>query len=174
MAIKTYRPTTQTLRYRTTLVNDDITTKKPHKPLVEPKTAHRRTAQFRQYHHVVSWRREQAQTAPDRFQARQARHSGDRGFDRIRSEPFGAHRAAELCGWREALHPSAGWIEGWTERLSVVPMPTFWSAMRCRCATFRPARPSTTSSCGPARARRWCARRAVRRSWSRKKATTRW
>src|ERR1700760_1094600 len=37
MAIKTYRPTTQTLRYRTTLVNDDITTKHPHKPLVEPK-----------------------------------------------------------------------------------------------------------------------------------------
>src|SRR6202158_3487025 len=37
MAIKTYRPTTQTLRYRTTIVNDDITTKHPHKPLVEPK-----------------------------------------------------------------------------------------------------------------------------------------
>jgi large subunit ribosomal protein L2 len=37
MPIKTYRPTTQTLRYRTTLVNDDITTKHPHKPLVEAK-----------------------------------------------------------------------------------------------------------------------------------------
>ena len=37
MAIKTYRPTTQTLRFRTTIVNDDITTKDPHKPLVEPK-----------------------------------------------------------------------------------------------------------------------------------------
>jgi len=37
MAIKTYRPTTQTLRYQTTLVNDDLTTKKPYKPLVEPK-----------------------------------------------------------------------------------------------------------------------------------------
>src|SRR3981081_3873533 len=37
MAIKTYRPTTQTLRYRTTLVTDDITSKKPHKPLVEGK-----------------------------------------------------------------------------------------------------------------------------------------
>ena len=37
MAIKTYRPTTQTLRYQTTLVNDDITTNKPFKPLVEPK-----------------------------------------------------------------------------------------------------------------------------------------
>src|SRR4030081_2291561 len=37
MAIKTYRPTTQTLRYRTTIVNDDITAKNPHKPLVEKK-----------------------------------------------------------------------------------------------------------------------------------------
>jgi large subunit ribosomal protein L2 len=37
MAIKTYRPTTQTLRYRTTIVNDDITTRNPHKPLIEPK-----------------------------------------------------------------------------------------------------------------------------------------
>ena len=37
MAIKTYRPTTQTLRYRTTLVNDDLTTNKPHKALIEPK-----------------------------------------------------------------------------------------------------------------------------------------
>jgi large subunit ribosomal protein L2 len=37
MAIKTYRPTTQTLRFRTTLANDEITTKEPYKPLVEPK-----------------------------------------------------------------------------------------------------------------------------------------
>jgi large subunit ribosomal protein L2 len=38
MAIKTYRPTTQTLRFRTTLVNADLTTSKPYKPLVEPKS----------------------------------------------------------------------------------------------------------------------------------------
>jgi large subunit ribosomal protein L2 len=37
MPIKTYRPTTQTLRYRTTIVNDDITTMRPHKPLLEKK-----------------------------------------------------------------------------------------------------------------------------------------
>src|SRR5258708_17672462 len=37
MPIKTYRPTTQTLRYGTTIVNDDMTTKNPHKPLLEPK-----------------------------------------------------------------------------------------------------------------------------------------
>src|ERR1700690_81514 len=37
MPIKTYRPTTQTLRYRTHLTTDDITSSKPHKPLVEGK-----------------------------------------------------------------------------------------------------------------------------------------
>src|ERR1700748_3246347 len=37
MAIKTYRPTTQTLRYRTTLSSADLTTDRPPKPLTEPK-----------------------------------------------------------------------------------------------------------------------------------------
>jgi large subunit ribosomal protein L2 len=37
MAIKTYRPVTPTRRFTTTLVNDDLTTSKPHKPLTEPK-----------------------------------------------------------------------------------------------------------------------------------------
>jgi large subunit ribosomal protein L2 len=34
MAIKTYRPITPTLRFQTSLVNDDITTNEPHKPLL--------------------------------------------------------------------------------------------------------------------------------------------
>jgi large subunit ribosomal protein L2 len=34
MPIKTYRPITPTLRFQTTLVNDDITTDKPYKPLL--------------------------------------------------------------------------------------------------------------------------------------------
>src|SRR5580692_8564250 len=34
MAIKTYRPITPTLRFQTALVNDDLTTSKPHKPLL--------------------------------------------------------------------------------------------------------------------------------------------
>jgi len=38
MPIKTYRPITPTLRFKTTLVNDDITTDKPHKPLLVAKT----------------------------------------------------------------------------------------------------------------------------------------
>src|SRR6202161_4877059 len=54
MAIKTYRPTTQTLRYRTTIVNDDITTKHPHKPLVEPK---QRTGGRRNSGDITIWHR---------------------------------------------------------------------------------------------------------------------
>jgi large subunit ribosomal protein L2 len=37
MAIKTYRPITPTQRFKTTLVNEEITTNRPHKPLLEPK-----------------------------------------------------------------------------------------------------------------------------------------
>lgn len=37
MAIKTYRPVTSTLRFQTTLVKDEVTAERPHKPLVEPK-----------------------------------------------------------------------------------------------------------------------------------------
>jgi len=37
MAIKTYRPTTPTRRYHTTLVRDEITSEKPLKSLVEPR-----------------------------------------------------------------------------------------------------------------------------------------
>ncbi len=38
MPIKSFRPITPTLRFQTKLVNDDITTSKPHKPLLAPKT----------------------------------------------------------------------------------------------------------------------------------------
>jgi large subunit ribosomal protein L2 len=46
MAIKTYRPITPTLRFKTSLVNDDITTNVPHKPLLvtRPRTGGRRNA----------------------------------------------------------------------------------------------------------------------------------
>jgi large subunit ribosomal protein L2 len=52
MAIKTYRPTTQTLRFQTTLVNDDLTTSKPFKPLTEPK---KRTGGRRNSGDITSW-----------------------------------------------------------------------------------------------------------------------
>ena len=52
MPIKTYRPRTQTLRYRTSVTTDDITSKKPHKPLTEPK---QRTGGRRNSGDITSW-----------------------------------------------------------------------------------------------------------------------
>ncbi len=46
MPIKTYRPITPTLRFKTSLVNDDLTTDQPHKPLlaVKQRTGGRRNS----------------------------------------------------------------------------------------------------------------------------------
>jgi large subunit ribosomal protein L2 len=54
MAIKTYRPTTQTLRYRTTLSSEDITSTRPYKKLIEPKL---RTGGRRNSGDITSWHR---------------------------------------------------------------------------------------------------------------------
>src|SRR5579864_6918781 len=54
MAIKTYRPVTSTRRFQTTLVNDDITTRQPYKPLTEPK---QRTGGRRNRGDVTIWHR---------------------------------------------------------------------------------------------------------------------
>ena len=52
MAIKTYRPTTQTLRFRTTLSSEGITTNRPFKPLIEPK---QRSGGRRNSGDITSW-----------------------------------------------------------------------------------------------------------------------
>ena len=52
MAIKTYKPRTETLRFKTTIVNDDLTTNRPYKPLTEPK---KRTGGRRNSGDITSW-----------------------------------------------------------------------------------------------------------------------
>ncbi|MGE5326002.1 MAG: 50S ribosomal protein L2, partial [Deltaproteobacteria bacterium] len=52
MAIKTYRPVTPTLRFQTTLVNEELTTDRPHKPLVVSKN---RTGGRRNQGDITSW-----------------------------------------------------------------------------------------------------------------------
>ncbi|HJT01381.1 MAG TPA: 50S ribosomal protein L2 [Terriglobales bacterium] len=54
MAIKTYRPVTSTLRFQTTLVNEELTSDRPHKPLTEPK---RRTSGRRNQGDLTIWHR---------------------------------------------------------------------------------------------------------------------
>ena len=52
MAIKTYRPTTPTMRFQTTLVNDELTTDRPHKPLTKAKMG---TGGRRNSGDITSW-----------------------------------------------------------------------------------------------------------------------
>jgi large subunit ribosomal protein L2 len=54
MAIKTYRPITPTLRFKSSQVNDDLTTNRPHKPLTEPK---KRTGGRRNSGDLTIWHR---------------------------------------------------------------------------------------------------------------------
>jgi large subunit ribosomal protein L2 len=54
MAIKTYRPVTSTLRFQTKLVNEELTSQRPHKPLTEPK---QRTSGRRNRGDITIWHR---------------------------------------------------------------------------------------------------------------------
>jgi large subunit ribosomal protein L2 len=54
MAIKTYRPTTPSLRFKTTLTNDELTTNRPHKPLTSIKL---RTGGRRNGGDITIWHR---------------------------------------------------------------------------------------------------------------------
>ena len=92
MAIKTYRPITPTLRFKTSLVNDDLTTDKPHKPLLTVTQAHRRTPQHGRPDHPPSGRRAQAEAAPDRFQARKVWRSG-----RVATIEYDPNRSARIA-----------------------------------------------------------------------------
>ena len=99
---------------------------------------------------VVARRRPQAQLPDHRLQARQARHPGDGLDGRVRPEPLGAHRAADLRRRREALHPAAGGPRSRATRSSPATTSTSCRATRCRSRTSRSARRCTTWSCGPA------------------------
>ena len=111
MPIKIYKPTSPARRYHTVLVNDDITTSKPHKPLCEK----------------LDQSGDATITASSRPGGAAAATSGCTGSsissatsttsregrdDRIRPEPLGAHRADHVCRRREALHPAARGHEG--------------------------------------------------------------
>ncbi|HZR33282.1 MAG TPA: 50S ribosomal protein L2 [Terriglobales bacterium] len=54
MAIKTFRPITSTLRFQTTLVNEELTTDRPHKPLT---VAKQRISGRRNRGDITVWRR---------------------------------------------------------------------------------------------------------------------
>ena len=113
MGIKTFRPKTHSLRFKTVIdYKQDLTTDEPHKPLLEPKNRINGRNNYGQIDGSASRRRKQEALSHHRFQARQGRHSREGRNDRVRSEPFGVHRAAELRRRRAPLHSAAGRAEG--------------------------------------------------------------
>ena len=112
MAIKTYRPVTPTRRFTTSTVNDDLTTNRPHKPLTEPK---QRIGGRRNSGDLTIWHRGGGHKRKLRvidFKRDKFGIPAVGRLDRVRSQPLGAHCAAELRRWRKALHHLPGGIEG--------------------------------------------------------------
>ena len=96
MAIKTYRPVTPSRRFTTTTVNDDLTTNRPYKPLTEPK---QRTGGRRNSGDLTIWHRGGGHKRKLRIIDFKRDKFGDSRhcrLDRVRSQPLGAYRAAEL------------------------------------------------------------------------------
>ena len=130
----------------------------------------RRPQQQRPHHHPPPGRRPQAALSDHRLQAQQGRRARQGALDRVRPQPLGPDRAAALCRRREALHPGAHPPDRRRDR-RVGRRRRHPARQRAAAGRrSRPAPPSTTSSCGPDRAARWCARPAARRSWSPRRA----
>ena len=124
--------TTPTRRFQTYLTREDITKDTPEKSLVEGKKRTGGRDCARPDLEPLHRRRRQAGLSHHRFQARQSRCRGQGGGDRIRSEPLGAHCAAALRRWREALHHLPGRSRSGPHGELRVRKRTFWSAMHCR------------------------------------------
>ena len=78
MPIKSYRPTTPTRRFQTSVLRDEITRQQPEKSLVQGKSEFGRAQQHGFDLDLVPRRRPQAALPGGRFQARQDRRAGQR------------------------------------------------------------------------------------------------
>ena len=96
MAIKTYRPVTPTLRFQTSLVNDDLTTDQPHKPLLvtRKRTGGRRNTGDLTIRHHGGGHKQKLRIID--FKREKFWSTGQSGHHRVRSGPLGSHRAGAL------------------------------------------------------------------------------
>ena len=112
MAIKTMKPTTPARRYQTYSTFEEITATEPEKSLTKPVKKNGRPQQPRPSDEPSPRRRAQAQVPRRRLPPRQDGHPRQGEDHRVRPEPLGAHRAAELRRRREALHRGPRGPEG--------------------------------------------------------------
>ena len=116
MPLRGYKPTSAGRRFMTRSTFEEITTREPYKPLLEPHEAGLRPQQPGSPHRPPSRRRREAPLPDHRLQARQARRAGEGRDGRVRPEPLGPHRAPPLPGRREALHAPAARPQGGRRR----------------------------------------------------------
>ena len=107
MPLRSYKATSPGLRQMTRSTFEEITTKEPHKPLLEPQNRGSGRNNAGPAHGPPSRRRREAALPQDRLQARQARRARPARDDRVRPEPLRADRPAPLPRRREALHAPA-------------------------------------------------------------------
>jgi large subunit ribosomal protein L2 len=171
MPIKTYRPITPTLRFQTTLVNDDLTTEQAAQAAADgrKRTGGRRNSGDLTIRHqggghkqklrLIDFKREKygvpgkvatIEYDPNRSARIALVHYND-GEKRYILQPVGLK-----VGMKVSSGPDADILVGNALPLKNIPAGTVVHAI---------------SSCGRARARRWRGRPGRRRSWSIRKAT---
>ena len=116
MPLRSYKPTSAGRRFMTRSTFEEITTKEPYKPLLEPQKRGSRPQQPGPADRPPSRRRREAALPHHRLQARQDRRAGQARHDRVRPEPVGPDRPAPLPRRREALHAPAARPQGGRRR----------------------------------------------------------
>ena len=109
MANRKTRPTSPGRRFGTYPLREELTGRRADEEADQGQEALRRAQHRGPDHRAPPRRRRQAPLPADRLQAHQGRGSREGRDHRVRPEPLRQHRAAQLRGRREALHPrSAG------------------------------------------------------------------
>ena len=124
----------------TILAFDEITKTEPGEEPARHQEAHRR-AQHRgriTTRHIGGGHKRKIRAR--RLPAREVRHPGQGGGDRVRPEPLRADRAALLPGRGEAIHPRAPRASRSATPSCRGRAPTSCPATRCRSGPSRPAR----------------------------------
>ena len=175
MPLRSYKPTSPGRRFVTRSTFEEITTDKPHKPLLEPQEAHQRPQQPGPPHRPPSRRRREARTTG-------ASTSSATSCDvpaRLATVEYDPNRSARigLLHYRDGEKRYMLVPNGLNVGDIVVagPRPRRASATRCRSRTSRSAPRSTTSSSCPGKRRPDRPRRPARRPscWPRKATTPR-
>ena len=163
MALKTFKPYTPSRRFLTLVDKSDITKDTPEKSLLEPQ---KRTGGRNNHGEVTIWHRGGGhQRMYRKIDFRRDKLGVPAKVASIEYDPNRSARIALLHyadgEKRYILHP-VGLEVGMTVQNG--PAADILPGTRCRSATFLRAPWCTTWNSRPAKARKWCARRAERRS----------